>query len=457
MPKPTRRPQTQTRDMRRDPFAQWTRKPTKGATLELPGRATDVITLSRDAGKARDQIANLLRDAPTAVREAAVEADATGLGDIVAKVTISTERVDSYDSTLAVNGWEVGDFQRNPVVLYAHDQSGVPVGRDIGVHVREGLDGNSGALIGVTRFVSEELDPFGAKIARFVAAGILRTTSVGFEPLEFEIAEDRDTGDSWFAPIDFTKQRLREYSWCAVPANPDCLVDNARLAKHGITRRDVDEMLERAIENTDSLFVPRRELVALKRAAVGTRVVVDLGALGSFQLTPVRAPVADDDVVANPEAYADDESAHPEDDGTGDAARADEATDEPEVMLMCPDCGTQRAAVDFVVVEPEAEDEGSAEGEPVDEEPMPGEGEGELNEDEARADDEDDGDAFGKESGPKLEKVTTAALERELARRQRSSALDSRRAPGHDDLMEAANAAADLVEDLELETLGRLP
>jgi len=453
MPKPTRRPQTQTRDMRRDPFAQWTRKPTKGATLELPGRATDVITLSRDAGKARDQIANLLRDAPTAVREAAVEADATGLGDIVAKVTISTERVDSYDSTLAVNGWEVGDFQRNPVVLYAHDQSGVPVGRDIGVHVREGLDGNSGALIGVTRFVSEELDPFGAKIARFVAAGILRTTSVGFEPLEFEIAEDRDTGDSWFAPIDFTKQRLREYSWCAVPANPDCLVDNARLAKHGITRRDVDEMLERAIENTDSLFVPRRELVALKRAAVGTRVVVDLGALGSFQLTPVRAPVADEDNVANPEAYADDENAHPEDDGADGAVRAEGEDDpsDPEVMLMCPDCGAQRAAVDFVVVEPEAEDEGSAEGEPVsgEGEPMPGEGEGELNEDEARAEDE--------ESDPKLEKVTTAALERELARRQRSGALDSRRAPGHDDLMEAANAAADLVEDLELETLGRLP
>jgi phage head maturation protease len=448
---------TQTRDIRRDPFAQWTRKPTKGATLELPGRATDVVTLSRDAGKARDQIAALLRDAPKEVREAAVEADATGLGDVVAKVTISNERVDSYDSTLAVDGWDVSDFQRNPVVLYAHDQSGVPVGRDIGVHTRAGVDGAAGALIGVTRFVSEELDPFGAKIARFVQAGILRTTSVGFEPLEFEIAEDRDTGDSWFAPIDFTRQRLREYSWCAVPANPDCLVDGARLAKHGITRRDVDELLERAIENTDSLFVPRRELVALKRAATGTRVIVDLGALGSFQLTPVRAPVAADDNVANPEAYADDEDAHPEDDGTGDAARAEgDMPEEPEVMLMCPDCGTQRAAVDFVVVEPEAEDEGSAEGEPAEGEGM-GEGEGELNEDEARADLEDDGDAFGKESGPKLEKISTAVLERELARRQRSGALDSRRAPGHDDLMEAANVAADLVEDLELETLGRLP
>ncbi len=440
MPKPAPKKQPVTRAT---PFAEWTKNRKAGARLTLAGAADDggVIVLKGSAGERRDQIVALLRDAPKDVREAAADGEANGLGDVVAKVTLSTARVDSYDSTIAPEGWDLADYKRNPVVLFAHDSFALPVGRDMGAHVRAGVEGAPGALVGVTRFVGDGLDEFGAKVGRFVAAGILRTVSVGFEPLEFDVAVDRDSGESVFVPIDFTRQRLREYSWVPVPANPDCLVDNARLADAGIAKRDVVELLERAIEGTGHLFVPRSELIALRRHTKGSAILVDLGKRGSFRVEEFRAPVVDDDGVANPEAYAEDENAHPED------PEMDAATEQraDPVMLQCPECGAVAPVEDFAVLEPDEVQPGEGEAEPMSE----GSGEGApVVEVEVE------------EEATSLAAIDTAKLAAELARRGVSVRVDDSAHPGEDADAEFAAEAeelADMIEDEEMRRTGRLP
>lgn len=313
-------------------LADWVKNPTARAPLAVTSLGAASIKLSADAGKAKDQLLRFLSDLPKEVREAAVDAPADGLGDTVTKFRISNKRVDSYDSTIAPEGWELADFRANPIVLFAHDSNDLPVGRDIGVHVRQGDDA---ALIGVTRFVSAELDAFGARVGNFVRAGILRATSVGFEPLEWEIS-DRDDGESWIPAIDFTKTRLREYSIVPVPANADCLVDEERLASFGIQRRDVDSLIESAFEGRIAL-ASRADLEAV-HARRKRSLTIDLGALGKFSL---RA-----------EGDVQDEATKAEDPAMPEAEAGDG---------MCPECGFEAKLEMFV--KPMA----SAEGEPVQE------------------------------------------------------------------------------------------
>lgn len=301
-------------------FARWTREQKKGEVLRLPtaGAKLSVVRLDPKPEKRADQIAALYAGAPVEVRDAAVANNEAlsddDYSDIVATAIISNERVDSYDSTLNVEGWETNDHNRNPVVLFAHASWELPVARDLGKFV----DLSRRAFIATCRFVSKKLGEQESKCGLWVNAGLLNATSVGFEPLEWEVAEDRDDGSSWWVPIDFLRQLLREWSWVPVPANADCLVDaRAVLAGTGLSVREFRGMIEEAIEQSGAFYVPKSTLLALHRGLPGTMVRVDMGALGAFdvraagdlvcpacghegpasEFTPADEPAAEDEVV----------------------------------------------------------------------------------------------------------------------------------------------------------------
>ena len=140
------------------------------------------------------------------------------------KYTISTGSVDREGDTVAVSGWQLGAFKTNPVVLWGHQAGELPIGKCTAI----GVEG--GALKAVVEFVPADMPaigPLAEAVLRMSRDGFLSATSVGFRPLQFELAKDRDDGQSWFPPIDFLKQDLLEFSIVSIPANPEALIDPA--------------------------------------------------------------------------------------------------------------------------------------------------------------------------------------------------------------------------------------
>lgn len=139
------------------------------------------------------------------------------------RFTISTGIVDREQDTIAVAGWDLSAFLRNPVVLWGHDSAALPIGRALDV----GLQGS--ALKATVRFIpadTPERGQFAEAVYQLARQGFISATSVGFRPLQWDYTDDPERGaDDWFPGIDFQRQELVELSIVTVPANPEALMD----------------------------------------------------------------------------------------------------------------------------------------------------------------------------------------------------------------------------------------
>lgn len=154
--------------------------------------------------------------------------------------TITTPSVDREGDTIKTSGWQLKNYRRNPVVLFAHDSRSLPVAQAPKVR-REGDSLTSRE----TQFTNQEENPFGFMVFRLIVGKFLRATSVGFLPTEWQRAEDEDR--KW--GIDFLKQELLEFSVVPVPANPEALVMNALDA--GIDMRPIKAWAEQVCDTWD--------------------------------------------------------------------------------------------------------------------------------------------------------------------------------------------------------------
>lgn len=204
----------------------------------------------------------ILKFAPV---EATVCEKAEGDDDDTLKIDfdISSEAIDRDDDTIALKGWKLANFKKNPVVLWAHNGGQPPIGRATATKV----DKERARLVSTAEFTSEDLNPFGAMIGRMVAAKFIKTASVGFRPIEFEFDEDRS-----FWAVDFIKQELLEWSIVPVPSNPEAL-GHAKAA--GIDIGPLVGWAENVLdEEGSSLLIPRSHIDACRKEANGGRVVV---------------------------------------------------------------------------------------------------------------------------------------------------------------------------------------
>jgi HK97 family phage prohead protease len=139
------------------------------------------------------------------------------------RFTISTASVDREQDTIAIGGWDLTNYRKNPVVLWGHDSSRLPIGRGFDVTVEDG------ALKASVEFIPEDMPEGGAfaeSVYRLARGGFIAATSVGFRPLKWTYSTDKERGaDDWFPGIDFEEQELVELSIVTVPANPEALVD----------------------------------------------------------------------------------------------------------------------------------------------------------------------------------------------------------------------------------------
>jgi len=139
------------------------------------------------------------------------------------RFTISTAAVDREADSIAVAGWDLANYRKNPVVLWGHDSSQLPIGRGFDVAVE------GGALKASVEFIPEDTPEGGAfaeSVYRLARSGFIAATSVGFRPIKWTFTADKDRGaDDWFPGIDFEEQELVELSIVTVPANPEALLD----------------------------------------------------------------------------------------------------------------------------------------------------------------------------------------------------------------------------------------
>lgn len=150
-------------------------------------------------------------------------------------LTISTAGQDREGDTIALDGWKLEAYARNPVVLWAHDYRSLPIARAAKTRIEDGV------LKADAVFPPAEMHPFSAKIYDLAAAGFINASSVGFIPQKWSFRKD--------GGIDFHEQELIEFSFVTVPANADALIDG----------RSQDEMIETGLlPQSDALIIEGR-------------------------------------------------------------------------------------------------------------------------------------------------------------------------------------------------------
>lgn len=137
------------------------------------------------------------------------------VGDRKYEFIASTADQDRDGEVIDVNGWDLKNFKKNPVIMFAHDYRTLPIGRATKIGVRDGK------LVNNVEFPPEGTYEFADIVERLVGAGFLKTESVGFMPKKWE---DGDGGEK--SPRrTYTKQELLEISIVPVPSNPNALMN----------------------------------------------------------------------------------------------------------------------------------------------------------------------------------------------------------------------------------------
>ena len=156
-------------------------------------------------------------------REGAFEVKAAADNENVIEMIGSDETVDRYGEVVSVDGWQLDNYRKNPVVLLGHDHLQVAA-RTLDVGVRE--IGGKRRLWFRIEFPTKDISEAGWQIGQLYRHGYMKASSVGFIPLDWEFAPEGVQGkDGVDAPrLIYKEQDLLELSLVAVPANPSAVM-----------------------------------------------------------------------------------------------------------------------------------------------------------------------------------------------------------------------------------------
>lgn len=185
-------------------------------------------------------------------------------------VVASTEDKDRDGDVIMAKGWDLKDYKKNHVIMWAHDYSLPPIGRAHNTRKEEGR------LISEMQFTPHDLNPMGDMVRRMYEQKFLNAVSVGFKPSKFEPLDDGT--DDLFKGIRFLKQSLLEYSAVPIPSNANAL---AGAKSAGINMAPLLEWTERVLdgESPARMWMPRDVVEEMRKAVSGGRV---------FGLSPIE-------------------------------------------------------------------------------------------------------------------------------------------------------------------------
>lgn len=150
----------------------------------------------------------------------------------------SSNKVDRHGEIVSVEGWDLKNYKKNPVLLWAHDHTIPAIGKATKIWV-EGTGKNAKLMFSG---VWQEATELGKAVKSLVEDGIINSFSVGFMPIDMD-------GNT------YTKQELLEISLVNVPANPEAMMraykslnksgfDNDTMQQLGIPVAVIDKLDE---------------------------------------------------------------------------------------------------------------------------------------------------------------------------------------------------------------------
>jgi len=185
---------------------------------------------------------------PTIIRKTfAVERKTIDAEAGIFEAMISTEEVDRDGDVLRADGAELGNYMRNPVVLFGHRYNDVDavVGKALEVTAISGQ-----GIRARFQFAGSDVNPKAETVRQLWAGEFLNATSVGFVPKQ--TSERGADGEK--RGLEFKRWELLEFSIVPVPSNQSAL----RLAV-----KSFDDFLSTAVRQSDT-----KEPAAQQRAWV---------------------------------------------------------------------------------------------------------------------------------------------------------------------------------------------
>ena len=184
-------------------------------------------------------------------------------GTRVIRFIASDETADRMGDIIKVDGWELGNFVKNPVILWGHKGHEFPIGKGV-PSIGTKADG-APALFMDIEFATAEQNPEAETVYQLAKGGFLNAVSVGFIPKEItEVADDQrlELGLGMWGQL-ITKAELLELSVCSVPMNANAIQAGIKSLREAGLDSAADK-LEKATPDTErDLFAAIEHLKTL--------------------------------------------------------------------------------------------------------------------------------------------------------------------------------------------------
>jgi hypothetical protein len=168
---------------------------------------------------------------------------------------ITSDSVDRDREVVVARGLDFSQFQKNPVVTFAHSYYCLPVGKCLWVKMEQ-LAGGGECWKAKTKYTARpgaDLLPEGSEwfpdiVWHYIREGELRGKSIGFIPMEYhdptpdEVRANPNWADAKWGIIG--EAMVLEYAVAPVQANPDALVESvAKMKAKGFSSKTLTDAL----------------------------------------------------------------------------------------------------------------------------------------------------------------------------------------------------------------------
>ena len=154
--------------------------------------------------------------------------------------TGSDETLDRDGEIIHVRGWDLKEYQKNPVILWAHNHSIPAIGKSTSTYKR------NGKLSFRVKFASEGIHQLADMVKALIDDDIIKACSVGYMAKERNY-ESEDQG----VRVETFKAELYELSIVNVGANPNALLNS--LEGKGFKSEDIDFIMQSSILSFDDV------------------------------------------------------------------------------------------------------------------------------------------------------------------------------------------------------------